>query len=294
MTANATAQLVTRQSAMRRGPLPLDYLLFFVTIPVSVALMFSLVGTRLTNGMPWLDSFGYLIIHMAITWGCVSLSCYAVRRVCRSWRPPVLAICIIGYLAAVMPTAYVYQLTGDFFASIYPVFALNRQDHAIPSWGLDYLLHFIRYAIPALPLFLVGTFGYRYLTGVNWFGYPPLEAKDAAPLPPAATPLASRIVNDELPADAVIIAIKAEQHYIHIYSDQGTALVRYRFKDLDKALSGTNGSKVHRSWWINYDEVESSQPCGRTIELLMKGDLKVPVSLSNKSAVLNQLNNSET
>jgi len=287
MQANTAINSQVRQNPPPRLPLRLDYLLFFIAIPVGLALIFSLVGVRLTNGMPWLDAFGYLILHMAITWYGVSLGSYLVWYSCKSWQPPTVAICMIGYVIAFVPTAFVYQLVGDVFAAIYPSFEINRTD-APPDWNLEYLLHVIRFSIPAIPIYLAGVLGYRYVTGVDWFGYP--SANDAASGTDNAinrsAPMAGLIADSKLPADSEIIAIKAEQHYINIWSSNGEDLVRFRFKDLDTALEGTTAIKVHRSWWVNYKKVSGWENSGRTIELTLQGDTKVPVSLANKAAVL--------
>ena len=133
-------------------------------------------------------------------------------------------------------------------------------------------MHFIRYSIPALPLFWVAVSGYWYITGVNWFGYPAesdadetdVDEQDESAIAPATAAL---IEGTKLAGDAELLAIKAEQHYIHIWSDQGTDLVRYRFKDIPETLQSCNGAQVHRSWWVNLDKVRSFEQKGRKLEL---------------------------
>ena len=136
------------------------------------------------------------------------------------------------------------------------------------------------------------------MTGVDWFGYGrreqteahDSELRDQDEIAPAWSPaLAGMIEGTKLPADAELIAIKAEQHYIQIWSRQGKDLVRFRFKDLNKVLDDTSGMQVHRSWWANLNCTEETHIDGRKFELLMAGGVTVPVSLAYKSAVLNQL-----
>ena len=43
----------------------------------------------------------------------------------------------------------------------------------------------------------------------------------------------------------MVYAIKAEQHYIQIWSDQGSDLVRFKFSDLPVTLADCNGVQVH-------------------------------------------------
>jgi hypothetical protein len=282
----------------QRDPLWVDYLLFFLGIPVALGFVFSLVGTKLTNGMPYLDSLLYLNIHLLTAWLPVCIGAYIIKFSFRSWRPPVIAVCLIGLLIALIPTAFLFQKLGNLFASLYPVYAINRADGVYPSWELDYLLHFIRYSMPILPTFLAGVYSYRAVTGVDWFGYKsssPHISKSDTPRPQPVEKKTGRataglITGTQLPKDAELLAIKAEQHYIQIWSDQGTDMVRFRFRDLRKTLRDCNGAQVHRSWWVNLDQVGSCKQVGRKIELVVNDELTVPVSLSYKNAVLNSLN----
>jgi hypothetical protein len=194
-----------------------------------------------------------------------------------------------------------YQRLGEFYASLSPVFAANRADAAMPSWHLDYLLHFIRYSIPALPLYVAGVFGYRFITGVNWFGYPVISEIDvqnpgdtAERQSQAQQATAALIDGTRLPPNAILLGIKAEQHYIKIWSDQGNDLVRYRFKDLEAILEPCNGLQVHRSWWVNLDKVQKIRNNGRRLELFVSDELVIPVSAAYRNIVQKQLGKQTT
>lgn len=270
-----------------------DYLYFFIGVPVGIAVLFSLVGIRLTVGMPYLGALGYMILHMFLTWWVVSAGAYFVRFLCRSWRPPVSALCIMGFVITVIPATLSFKLLGVMYAGWYPEFAANMPDVA-PSWTIEYLSRFVRYSIPALPLYMAGVYGYRALCQVNWLGYPDTEVRQrpevvAVPETPTLKATAALIEGTSLPADAELIAIKAEQHYIQIWSDQGKDLVRYRFRDLAEALAECDGDQVHRSWWVNYGRVSSASKSGRSIELLLDNKLSVPVSLANRNTVAKAL-----
>jgi hypothetical protein len=274
----------------QRDPIWLDGIIFFIGIPFAIAFIFSLVGIRLTADLPYPIALLYMNLHMFIAWWAMSTMATLLKFVFQSWRPPVTVICTLGFFVSLIPAAFMYNALGDYFSELYPVFADNRADESLPSWNVEYLLHFIRYSIPALPLFLVGVYGYRLVTGVDWFGYAKLKATQPAPLPvTATTPVAGMIEGSKLPADAVILAIKAEQHYIQVWSDSGKDMVRYRFKDLPESLAGSHGAQVHRSWWVNFDSVRETRQSGRNLELVINNQLVVPVSLSFKNSVLSML-----
>jgi hypothetical protein len=287
---------INRPAPASRTPVWQDYLLYFLGIPVGLAVIFSLVGTRLTYGMPYLDALIYMLLHMFTAWWSVNIGAFIIKYSFRSWQPPTLSVCLLGVLIALLPAVFLFKVLGEFYAALYPVFGINRTDQIEPSWTIEYLVHFIRYSIPVLPTFLVGVYGYRYVTGVDWLGYPrkkiaEAESDDAISGDAAAYADANAglIEGSKLPADATILAIKAEQHYIQIWSDKGTDLVRYRFKDIPATLINCNGAQVHRSWWVNMDSVQTCSQNGRKMELVMNDELTVPVSLSYKNAVLQHL-----
>ena len=290
--------LLRREILHHRDAVWLDYIIFFVGIPAALAFIFSLVGIRLIAGMPYLDGLLYMNLHMFIAWWSVSMGAWLIKFMFRSWQPPVVAISCLGFLIVLIPTVFPFQALGEIYASMYPSFAAARADEALPSWTLDYILHFIRYSIPALPLFLAGVYIYRLVTGVDWYGYavaasPEARNSQAEVAPGGAQPqrkaTASLITNTQLADHAELLAIKAEQHYIQIWSDRGTDMVRYRFRDIPAALAECNGVQVHRSWWVNLDQVQSHRQSGRALELVINDDLIIPVSLSYRNSVLDAL-----
>ena len=291
---------LNRPAPAARAPVWQDYLLYFLGIPVGLAVVFSLVGIRLTYGMPYLDALLYMLLHMFTAWWTVNIGASIIKYSFRSWQPPTIAVCILGLMIALLPAVFLFEVLGDFYGTLYPVFETNRTDQIQPSWTLEYLTHFVRYSIPVLPTFLIGVYGYRYATGVDWFGYPRTESADSRQDDNVTTDTArvrkatvDLIEGSKLPADAEILAIKAEQHYIQIWSDQGAELIRYRFKDIGNTLAECNGSQVHRSWWVNFDKIQSSRNAGRKVELIINSELSVPVSLAYKNAVLSKLDDSK-
>jgi len=284
----------TRGSGLRfpqwRAPDRVDALLFFVLLPIAIAFLFSLVEIRLTKDVPYPVALLYMVLHMFVAWWMVSAGCFLIKYICRNWRPPGRAVCVMGFVVSLIPAAMLYQWLGNTYEQYSPEFAANWTGFQQPSWDIDYLLYFIRFSIPALPLFMAGVYGYRLLTGVNWFGYKPRQPQPTETTVSAtAVPRAGQIAECTLPADAVILAIKAEQHYIQIWSDAGKELVRYRFKDLSNDFADANGAQVHRSWWVNFDAVSSIDDSGSKAELFINDELTVPVSRSYRNEVRSRL-----
>ncbi|HEX3672796.1 MAG TPA: LytTR family DNA-binding domain-containing protein [Rhizomicrobium sp.] len=77
---------------------------------------------------------------------------------------------------------------------------------------------------------------------------------------------------------AKLYAMQAEDHYVRLYTSAGSDLVLLRFSDAMAELRGVAGARVHRSWWVARDAVESScREDGKSF-LLLRDGTKAPVS----------------
>jgi DNA-binding LytR/AlgR family response regulator len=73
-------------------------------------------------------------------------------------------------------------------------------------------------------------------------------------------------------------AIEAEDHYLRVHTDLGSALVLMRLGDALEELGGLAGAQTHRSWWVAREAVVGvARGRGRAM-LTLKGGLQVPVS----------------
>ena len=81
---------------------------------------------------------------------------------------------------------------------------------------------------------------------------------------------------------ARLLALQAEDHYLSVHTDAGSALILLRMSDAVAELSGVEGKRVHRSWWVaRAAVVGTASEKGRTLLRLVDG-LKVPVSRSSR------------
>lgn len=82
-----------------------------------------------------------------------------------------------------------------------------------------------------------------------------------------------------------LIRIEAQDHYLNVVTDAGSALVLMRFGDAVAELSEVAGARVHRSHWVAQAGV--ARPVrkeGRQF-LLMRDGAEVPVSRANRAAL---------
>ncbi len=85
---------------------------------------------------------------------------------------------------------------------------------------------------------------------------------------------------------AELLALKAEDHYVRVYTSAGDDLVLMRFEDALAALEGYPGVQTHRSWWAAAGAVRSIEPqAGGLAEVVLTSGLRVPVSRRRKAAL---------
>lgn len=79
-------------------------------------------------------------------------------------------------------------------------------------------------------------------------------------------------------ARARLIAVEAEDHYLRVRTEAGSALVLMRFADALEALAGQDGYQTHRSWWVARTAVEAARWKGGRGALTLADGATAPVS----------------
>ena len=112
-----------------------------------------------------------------------------------------------------------------------------------------------------------------------WVTRKALNRRDPAPrAPDGVAPPALRAKLPPRLARARLIAVEAEDHYLRIRTDAGSALVLMRLGDALEALSGTDGFQTHRSWWVARTAVEAARWKGGRGQLILSDGSAAPVS----------------
>lgn len=78
-----------------------------------------------------------------------------------------------------------------------------------------------------------------------------------------------------------LLAIKAEGHYLLVYTDAGSDLILYRLSDALLELGAEDGAQVHRSWWV---AARALSPQRHRERLVLSNGVEVPVSRSFRVA----------
>lgn len=287
-----------RQPPARR-PGPRDYMVFFVGLPLLFTLWAAAIGMAPAPALGFGNACLYIGTQVMAAWWANGFGSYAVARLLQRRDPPLWLILVLGFWLMWIPLSVFYHGHHWLFEQVFPAVAHATQGRDF-SWSLDYILALLRYSTPFLPIWMAAVYGYRVLTGTCWFepvaSRPGSQGKEGGPDPvrsappagevhaPSSTPAAlvrpqpAFLAGSRIPAGATICAIKAEEHYIQIWSDRTTDMVRYRFRDALQEMAGFDGSQIHRSWWINWDCVTGGRRRGRSMNLTLQNGLVVPVS----------------
>ena len=75
-----------------------------------------------------------------------------------------------------------------------------------------------------------------------------------------------------------LLALEAEDHYLRIHTDGGTALVLMRLRDAVTALGPQAGWQPHRSFWVGAGTAARPVRDGQRWKLELPGGLTIPVS----------------
>ncbi len=95
--------------------------------------------------------------------------------------------------------------------------------------------------------------------------------------------------NQKLPKEmkgAQLWCLKAEDHYLKVMTDHGSALILMKFEDAVSALNGYPGIQTHRSWWVSASQLQAvSLGLGASNTIPLSDGTEVPVSRRRKKVV---------
>jgi hypothetical protein len=262
-------------------------LLFYVGVPLLTALLFALNQAGMARLLPKPLSFPYWVGLSLPLWALLDLCSRAVAIMLRRFQPRPWLVLLLGSLAAMaIFSPYVIVYVG-LFSAMLPAGESYTVNTPFPEAFLD-LRRFLTFS--GLPIYWVvvalafsHSFGFpSYLRVPSksspGAGDPPFQPE--SPLPPAdpATgfrALVPRHLGQEL------VALQAEDHYVRVVTDKGSALIRYRFSDALHEVRNVEGVQVHRSHWVALRAINRVRSEGKGYTLCLHNGSEVPVSRSN-------------
>jgi DNA-binding LytR/AlgR family response regulator len=124
----------------------------------------------------------------------------------------------------------------------------------------------------------VATIGVPVTAGMTWANW--RTALHVSPAQASQPGTAQLAFFARLPAKLGkdLLAIKAEDHYLRIYTTAGNDLLLMRLTDAVEELDGYDGLRVHRSYWVAHAAIERAEKAGRRVTLHLVNGMRVPVS----------------
>lgn len=82
-----------------------------------------------------------------------------------------------------------------------------------------------------------------------------------------------------------LVALSAELHYLRVHTTDGNALILFAFGNAVGLLDGPRTCQIHRSHWVNLDQVESYETGNGSMTCVMRNGLRLPVSRPHRKAL---------
>ncbi len=86
------------------------------------------------------------------------------------------------------------------------------------------------------------------------------------------------------PLGGRLLCLEMQDHYLKVHHSAGSEMILCRMEDAARELGGL-GRRVHRSWWVAADAVESVEREGQRILLRLTDGRRVPVGRSYRSGL---------
>lgn len=85
-----------------------------------------------------------------------------------------------------------------------------------------------------------------------------------------------------------LLCLRTEDHYLRVFTHAGEDLILLRMADAEAELSGFDGLRVHRSWWVARSALRKVERDGNSrVTLVLVNDMRVPVSRSQIAVLRN-------
>lgn len=255
---------------------------FYLGVPLIIGTYGALNNWQLLEeaGYVWTLAFyaGHSLIPWWITCASTSLAMWGLRSI----KPPPYALMAIGaILGGIIVLPYTNWLTGLWGAEL-------QDSHLAQQIAPMLSAEFWRYIVRATIVWFAINFVFDRFLGLPRYRYVIPRGYDfrkqpgtgrSADTPHEAQPLPGFC--DRIPAELRgddILAVKAEQHYIRVYTPTQEYMVLYRFSDALRDLASIPGQQVHRSYWVSNAAIDSIRPNAKKFMLKLSTGVNIPVS----------------
>lgn len=258
---------------------------FYVGVPLVVAVYGALNNWQLIDIAGYAPALAFYAAHAFPPWWTTCVLTSLAMLTLAPWKPNPYILMLIGSLAAaVLTLPYINWLTAA-WQSRWPVEQLDRQ--IAPLFSVE----FWRFTASATVVWLAANFVFDRFLGLPRYRYVIPRGYDFHDPTPADTvdkvSESARGSRDKpgfmqrMPVDLGlddILAIKAEQHYIRVFTANRDYMLLHRFSDAVHELGTDIGMQVHRSYWVNRKAIARIKPRTKKFQVELVTGERVPVS----------------
>lgn len=238
----------------------------------------TLVGQHLGRGVSTL----YWIGLVALVWIAAIIGTRLVRRSVRRWRWPLWICATLGAAFGILLFYWPIARYRHFGLTLLPEEFMALAP-PLPWPTLEYLPRLLANTLPGIIYWVIVVSIMDRFFGTGRAAEPASSSVPASPpAPESSSASVEATLRARLPAnlDGEIVALKAEDHYLRVYTDKGDTLVHHRFSDAVHDLRHLNGLQVHRSYWVRRSAIEKRFTERHSQFVRLRTGLKVPVSRS--------------
>lgn len=238
--------------------------------PLGVGLVLGLIGPFGTYDLlPFLPRLGYWLAVVSFNWAMADAGIRRLDALAGGHLPSQrISVPLLGALLVSVPATGVVVLANGLSGMGWP------ESVADLYWKVLVLL-----AAISLPVYAWEDFREGAADASEGMAPEVSEAESAA-----ATNLALFLARLPGPLPGRLLCLEMQDHYLAVHTTGGTEMILCRMEDAARELDGI-GRRVHRSWWVAGDAVESAPRNGQRQFLQLIDGRSVPVGRSFKSVL---------
>jgi len=251
---------------------------FFFGLPLTIAFLMAWNYVLVGPDTPMAFSLLFWIGLTAITWFtsilCANVSYFLLRK----WRPSLFFILISGQVISLF--VFSLPISAYFRWGLINWTPVPPDAVAIPlAFSAEYAVHVFSGILPGAIIWFSINYFYKSVLEIPRYHYGAWEPENKqAPFRQGIRPVPAFLKRLPDPVKGEIVALKAEDHYVRVYTDKGDSLIHYRFKDALADISSLEGIQTHRSYWVEQSAITGLESDGQSSQLSLTTGLRVPVS----------------
>jgi len=284
------------------------HFLFYLGFPGAIATYAALNNWTILQISGYQTTLAFYAGHAFVPWWTSAGATALCMRLLKPWRPPQLVLLTLGsFVACLVVLPYSNWLTEYFAVG----WVSGDPDGRLSASHIYSQIGFWTFTARATVIWIIANVVFDRFLGLPRYRYvaapvaghgPALPATDVSatvpPLPPpdAVTPEPRQAGTGDgplrflqrLPATVTpdeVVALKAEQHYIKVFTANRSFMTLYRFSDAVAEMDANAGQQVHRSYWVRSAAIRAVRREGGKYSVELASGLLVPISAANRGLI---------